>query len=418
MAGEPITYTLTITNSGSLTVTNLLITDAIPAGAGYITGGVRMDGGVGGTNVVSWTVPALAADASTQVSFVVTATETITNRDYAVSADGGLWAEGQEMVTTYLTVTAPITRDWRLIATLVSPPVVGEHGMAYLPSSPEGGRIVLYGGNATGWPYENTTWELSGTTWLSNTTSSTPGARYGAQMAYVSPPMGETGGEQLMLFGGSDETDTALNQTWTYSGTDWTRVTISGTVPASRTYHSLAANPISGTVYLFGGNDRETYYNDLWRYENGAWNEISIIGDKPSARTLAAMTYAISNPQSPISNQLLLFGGRSVTGTLLADLWAFDLSTASWQLLDDGGGGGPPARQAHSLTCDPATGKVILIGGTTDEGDTVLGDTWHYGEGWTEANPATTLPPRAYHQVVSTPAGIVLFSDGEVWRYE
>jgi hypothetical protein len=109
-----------------------------------------------------------------------------------------------------------------------------------------------------------------------------------------------------------------------------------------------------------------------------------------------------------------------VTGTQLADLWAFDLAAAEWAELDDGGSGGPPARQASSLTYDPDTANMVLAGGDASGGDTLLGDTWHYRDGWTEADPSTPLPPRAYHQAVYDGAGhaLILFSNGEVWRYE
>jgi PKD repeat protein len=306
--------------------------------------------------------------------------------------------------THYITVTAPITRDWYLISTTISPPVIGEHAMTYDTGR---NRIVLYGGNADGWPYEDTTWEFDGTDWLTITTSTSPEARYGAGLAY--DPLNHV----TILFGGSDETDTALNQTWEYTNTQWSQVSITGTVPASRTYASLTTNPVSGTIYLFGGNDEESYYDDLWRYENGAWTEITVSGARPVSRTLAAIAYDTNG------NRLLLFGGRSITGALLADLWAFDPVAESWQELDDGGGGGPPARMAHTLTYDTAAGNVVLVGGVADDGETLLNDTWHYSQnGWVEANPATTLPARAYHQAVYGNNAIILFSNGEVWNYE
>jgi uncharacterized repeat protein (TIGR01451 family) len=82
-AGELITYTLIVTNIGSTSAHNLVITDAIPSGATYAGGGTQVGG------VVSWTFGLLPNTAGTQFSFAVTATGTITNHNYRVSADGG-----------------------------------------------------------------------------------------------------------------------------------------------------------------------------------------------------------------------------------------------------------------------------------------------------------------------------------------
>jgi PKD repeat protein len=178
--------------------------------------------------------------------------------------------------THYLTVTGPITRNWQFITTTVAPPIVGEQAMAYDSAR---NRVVLYGGNGTGWPYADTTWEFDGSDWLTITTSVSPTARYGAAMAY------DNVRGEMILFGGSNADDLALNQTWRYTNTQWSQVTITGAVPASRTYASMAPAP-NGQLYLFGGNNgAQVYFDDLWRYENGSWTEISVSGARPSART-------------------------------------------------------------------------------------------------------------------------------------
>ena len=100
-AGSRITYTLTTTNTGTADATNLIITDAIPVGAVYITGGTKVG------NVVSWAIPSLVANGGvTQATFVVTATQTITNNDYGISASGGYRITGNiEAVTVIDTKT-------------------------------------------------------------------------------------------------------------------------------------------------------------------------------------------------------------------------------------------------------------------------------------------------------------------------
>lgn len=94
LAQQPITYTLTISNTGGLVATNLTISDTLPTGATYVSGGTPAG------NVVSWVVGSLGPGAKIQRSFVVTATATISNSDYGVAADGNISASGQQVVVT------------------------------------------------------------------------------------------------------------------------------------------------------------------------------------------------------------------------------------------------------------------------------------------------------------------------------
>lgn len=95
--GSMITYTLALTNSGSLTATNVIVTDTLPIGASYVGGGTLSG------DVISWQIPQLGVNNSEQVSFVVTATTTITNYQYGVySQEVPAVTLGQVAVVTHI----------------------------------------------------------------------------------------------------------------------------------------------------------------------------------------------------------------------------------------------------------------------------------------------------------------------------
>jgi len=99
LGNHPVTYTLMVSNSGDAQATALIITDALPADTGYVSGGTLVNG------VVSWTLPVLGVGADVQLSLVVSAPETIRpdfirNSQYGVVASGGFSAQGSAAVTT------------------------------------------------------------------------------------------------------------------------------------------------------------------------------------------------------------------------------------------------------------------------------------------------------------------------------
>lgn len=92
-----VTYTLMITNLESVALTNLIITDVLPMNANYVSGGSLVNG-----NAVRWMIPSLASGNAMTVSFVVTATETITNDTYHLRADNDFYAVGKHSVVTQI----------------------------------------------------------------------------------------------------------------------------------------------------------------------------------------------------------------------------------------------------------------------------------------------------------------------------
>ncbi|MCB0192762.1 MAG: CehA/McbA family metallohydrolase [Anaerolineae bacterium] len=94
--GELITYLLTVVNKGVTAATNVRVTDKVPGGATYISGGDSIANGV-----VSWNVPNIPANGGTaQVSFSVKANGSIINKDYQASCSNCINATGTVPVIT------------------------------------------------------------------------------------------------------------------------------------------------------------------------------------------------------------------------------------------------------------------------------------------------------------------------------
>jgi uncharacterized repeat protein (TIGR01451 family) len=97
---DRITYTLHVANTGTLTATNIVLTDALPAGATFVdAGGGELESG----NVVSWTVSSIPPGGGPVTrTFTVTATDTITNHDYRATPEGLPSVRGTVVVASSL----------------------------------------------------------------------------------------------------------------------------------------------------------------------------------------------------------------------------------------------------------------------------------------------------------------------------
>ncbi|HEY4688986.1 MAG TPA: hypothetical protein VIK33_06720 [Anaerolineae bacterium] len=92
-SGQPIAYTLTVTNTGNAATSGLIVTDALPLNTAF---GSASAGSVQSSGRITWTLAPLAPGASTGVTFtaivaspLITGT-LITNADYGAVADNSI----------------------------------------------------------------------------------------------------------------------------------------------------------------------------------------------------------------------------------------------------------------------------------------------------------------------------------------
>lgn len=98
VAGAPFDYTILVSNtSGLVGATTVLVTDTVPSGASYVSGGQHAGG------IVTWTVPTIPANQSASVSFSISACQTVTNTTYRVAgSDQGVGSGWGPVLVTQL----------------------------------------------------------------------------------------------------------------------------------------------------------------------------------------------------------------------------------------------------------------------------------------------------------------------------
>lgn len=231
-----------------------------------------------------------------------------------------------------------------------------------------------------------------------------PTERIGQAMAY------DAKRERVVLFGGS----AGPNETWTWDGATWTRMTPSSS-PPPRTHHKMAYDAKRERVVLFGGLFN-SFFNDTWTWDGTTWTKMSP-QTAPSERALHGMVYDAKR------ERVVLFGGMAADGkTLEEETWTWD--GATWTLTSPPTS--PGARYAHDMAYDAKHERVVLLGGISGEG--LKRDTWTWdGTTWTEETPATSpniafgaMAYDAARQAVTLFGGMNLSSGGatnETWSW-
>lgn len=140
----------------------------------------------------------------------------------------------------------------------------------YAAMASSASTAVMFGGKNFDGPLSDT-WTWNGTNWT-QVTGFTPGvtcpsARYGAMMAY------DANNSTWVLFGGVTTNGYAFD-TWTFNGTTWTNVT-GGTpglgAPLARASGVMAYHTASTSVVMFGGLTSTYALNDTWTWNGTNW---------------------------------------------------------------------------------------------------------------------------------------------------
>jgi len=241
------------------------------------------------------------------------------------------------------------------------------------------GQVVLFGGRDYANQLFNDTWTWDGTSWTEQHPSVSPPARVWTNVVY------DAATKQLVLFGGNTGTSN-LNDTWTWDGTSWTQQFPTNS-PSPRRAPAMAYDAATGQVVLFGGYDgvSQSDLNDTWTWDGTNWTQ-QTPSTSPPARQFATMAY------DPPSNQVVLFGGwiRS-SNTFLNDTWTWD--GTNWT--EQHPVAAPSSRYNSTMAYDATTQMIELFGGSNSTCPNKLcdyNDTWGWnGSNWVQQDAGSSV---------------------------
>jgi hypothetical protein len=205
----------------------------------------------------------------------------------------------------------------------------------------------------------------------------------------------------------------------------WTNITpASGQPnPPARYLSSMAFDPATGYVLLFGGYGELglgpwVFFQDTWSFSAGHWTELvantsCTATTCPSPRAGAMLAYDASE------HGMILFGGYTYTPSYeylaFSDTWLF--SGGHWTNLSASSGTPPSPRFDGSMVWDSYDNYVLLFGGMISS-LVSYGDTWKFTGTWTNITStvggAGVAPaPRDGAAIADEPTGYIMLFGGE-----
>jgi hypothetical protein len=266
--------------------------------------------------------------------------------------------------------------------------------------------------------------------WTQMHPANIPPARIQSAMAQL--------GDKLVMFGGLDfDNSVALGDTWIWDGANWTQIRQFGAfgnlgAPTPRFAASMAFDPDTGDVVMFGGRDAAGHFlNETWVL---SFNFIEVLHrsffewsrqstpTSPPGRAQATMEF------DPNTRAVLMSTGVNAAQNF-QDTWAFTPSPATWT--QNGAAPLAPFRSQSAMaqcgvrfSCSVTNGRLscplvagpsqILLFGGSNGG--ILGDTWDFENGaWTGPIATQTQPSARFaHGMAYHPgSGLTILYGGQ-----
>lgn len=243
------------------------------------------------------------------------------------------------------------------------------------------------------------------------------------------------GNGKCVSAGGTTGT-TYVSDTWVYSegGSSWTQISCKKPTacPSMRYLATMAFDPIRGYHVHFGGWMNATTYNDTWTFSGTSWTKRAV-SNPPALRYMASSLFVpshVSNGTSVAVNKVVMFGGSPYPNqpypNALCDLNAWN--GTSWEPITSSNQG--PCLMGASMGWDTSVAgkpRIIVASGFPQDGNnTPNNDTWYFtftgpnSGSWSVASPSPCTPRAFAKAGFDVPTNKFVFfggGDGTGWAY-
>jgi len=217
-------------------------------------------------------------------------------------------------------------------------------------------------------------------------------------------PVYDPATDDVVLFGGQNNSSALTNDTWLWDGSSWTASVAAKPVVRSgyaATYAVVGLSPLLPTtaVAVVDGTGSGGALNWSMMWDGSAWSSLG--NTTPSARTKTAVAQLPPANSRQYGGPVVMYGGMDGAGNAICDTWQLNglSATATWSNTPSGCPG-PGARQSHAMVrADGFSGSpVVLFGGTSGGISAPVNDVWNFnGTTWTQASAggaaSATQPP-------------------------
>jgi hypothetical protein len=173
---------------------------------------------------------------------------------------------------------------------------------------------------------------------------------------------GAASSTKFFVFGGKSGNSGGawMNDLWEYEpiAKSWKELTANGAAgsPLKRDQAGVCFDPGRQKLIVFGGNTWNGVKNDTWEFDfkTGTWKDITPATGNPPARRFHSIAF------DPNSGNIILFGGWDANKVHLNDTWML-IAGSSWIKLSTTGV--PSTRRQHHLVTRPDFRDILLVAG-------------------------------------------------------